>query len=83
MQVGVLIPQGWKYEYNGWDPAAAWARTMELTRDAEALGFESEWVLVLASVYRTVNFSKSGKLTADIDIRSRHRPSTTSTRCRT
>jgi F420-dependent oxidoreductase-like protein len=44
MQVGVLIPQGWKYEYNGWDPAAAWARTIELARDAEALGFESEWV---------------------------------------
>jgi len=44
MHVGVLVPQGWKYEYNGWDPAAAWARTMELTRDAEALGFESEWV---------------------------------------
>jgi F420-dependent oxidoreductase-like protein len=44
MQVGVIIPQGWKYEYNGWDPAAAWARTMDLARDAEALGFESEWV---------------------------------------
>jgi alkanesulfonate monooxygenase SsuD/methylene tetrahydromethanopterin reductase-like flavin-dependent oxidoreductase (luciferase family) len=44
MQVGVLIPQGWKYEYNGWEPAAAWARTMELARDAEAQGFESEWV---------------------------------------
>ena len=44
MQVGVLIPQGWKGEYDGWDPAAAWARTLELARDAEALGFESEWV---------------------------------------
>ena len=44
MQVGVLIPQGWKYEYNGWDPAAAWARTMELAVDAEAQGVESEWV---------------------------------------
>jgi F420-dependent oxidoreductase-like protein len=44
MQVGVMIPQGWKYEYNGWDPAAAWARTLELARDAEALGFEAEWV---------------------------------------
>ena len=44
MQVGVLIPQGWKYEYNGWDPAVAWARTLELARDAEELGFESEWV---------------------------------------
>jgi len=44
MQVGVMIPQGWKYEYNGWNPAAAWARTLELARDAEELGFESEWV---------------------------------------
>jgi F420-dependent oxidoreductase-like protein len=39
-----MIPQGWKYEYNGWEPAKAWARTLELARDAEALGFESEWV---------------------------------------
>jgi F420-dependent oxidoreductase-like protein len=44
MQVGVLIPQGWKGEYNGWDPAAAWARTVELARQAEELGFESAWV---------------------------------------
>jgi F420-dependent oxidoreductase-like protein len=44
MQVGVLIPQGWKGEYEGWDPAAAWARTVELARQAEELGFESEWV---------------------------------------
>ena len=44
MHVGVMIPQGWKYEYNGWDPARAWARTLELARDAESLGFESEWV---------------------------------------
>jgi F420-dependent oxidoreductase-like protein len=44
MQVGLLIPQGWKYEYNGWDPAVAWARTLELARHAEELGFESEWV---------------------------------------
>lgn len=44
MQVGVLIPQGWKGEYDGWDPAVAWARTVELARQAEELGFESEWV---------------------------------------
>ncbi len=44
MDVGVLIPQGWKGEYDGWDPAAAWARTVELARHAEAIGFESEWV---------------------------------------
>jgi F420-dependent oxidoreductase-like protein len=44
MQVGLLIPQGWKHEYDGWDAAKAWARTLELARDAETLGFESEWV---------------------------------------
>ena len=44
MQVGLLIPQGWKGEYDGWDPADAWRRTIELVRDAEALGFESAWV---------------------------------------
>jgi F420-dependent oxidoreductase-like protein len=44
MQVGVMIPQGWKGEYDGWDPAAAWARTIELARQAEELGFDSAWV---------------------------------------
>jgi F420-dependent oxidoreductase-like protein len=44
VQVGVLIPQGWKGEYDGWDPADAWARTVDLARHAEELGFESGWV---------------------------------------
>ena len=44
MQVGLLIPQGWKGEYDGWDPAEAWARTVDLARHAEELGFESAWV---------------------------------------
>jgi F420-dependent oxidoreductase-like protein len=44
MQVGLMIPQGWKGEYDGWAPADAWARSLELTRHAEALGFESLWV---------------------------------------
>ncbi|HET7027768.1 MAG TPA: TIGR03560 family F420-dependent LLM class oxidoreductase [Candidatus Limnocylindrales bacterium] len=44
MDVGLMIPQGWKGEYDRWRPADAWARTVELARDAEALGFESEWV---------------------------------------
>ena len=44
MDVGVLIPQGWKGEYAGWDPVRAWARTVELARQADELGFESEWV---------------------------------------
>ena len=44
MQVGLMAPQGWKGEYDGWDPADAWARTIELAEQAEALGFESLWV---------------------------------------
>jgi len=44
VQVGLLIPQGWKGEYDGWDPAEAWARTVDLARHAEELGFESAWV---------------------------------------
>ena len=44
MKVGLMIPQGWKGEYDGWDPAVAWQRTVDLTRHAEELGFESLWV---------------------------------------
>ena len=44
MQVGLMAPQGWKGEYDGWPAADAWARTVELAVQAEALGFESLWV---------------------------------------
>ena len=44
MQVGLMAPQGWKGEYDGWRPADAWARTVELAKNAEELGFESLWV---------------------------------------
>jgi F420-dependent oxidoreductase-like protein len=44
MQVGLMAPQGWKGDYDGWPPADAWARTVELARQAEELGFESLWV---------------------------------------
>ncbi len=44
MQVGLMAPQGWKGEYDGWDAADAWARTVALAEQAEALGFESLWV---------------------------------------
>ena len=44
MQVGLIIPQGWKGEYDGWEAGAAWERTIDLARQAEALGFESLWV---------------------------------------
>ena len=44
MQVGLMAPQGWKREYDGWQPQDAWARTLELAAQAETLGFESLWV---------------------------------------
>ncbi len=44
MHVGLMVPQGWKGEYDGWDPRAAWARSIECAVDAERLGFESLWV---------------------------------------
>jgi len=44
MKVGLMAPQGWKGEYDGWPPAEAWARTVELAQQAEALGFEALWV---------------------------------------
>ena len=44
MQVGLMSPQGWKGEYDGWPSADAWTRTLELAHQAEALGFESLWV---------------------------------------
>ena len=44
MQIGVIVPQGWTREYEGWEPTEAWARTRDLTAQVEALGFESVWV---------------------------------------
>ena len=43
MDVGIIVPQGWTGEYAGWEPADAWRRTVEVAREAEALGFESLW----------------------------------------
>lgn len=44
MKLGVIAPQGWSGEYDGWDPSRAWARTLEVTQQAERLGFESVWL---------------------------------------
>ncbi len=44
MKLGVIVPQGWTGEYDGWEPERAWARTVEVARQAEALGFESIWL---------------------------------------
>jgi F420-dependent oxidoreductase-like protein len=44
MRIGAIVPQGWTGEYDGWDPLAAWARTVAVAQQAERLGFESIWV---------------------------------------
>jgi alkanesulfonate monooxygenase SsuD/methylene tetrahydromethanopterin reductase-like flavin-dependent oxidoreductase (luciferase family) len=44
MRVGVVVPQGWVMEFRGWEPEAAWERTVGVARQAEALGFESIWL---------------------------------------
>jgi F420-dependent oxidoreductase-like protein len=44
LRFGTFIPQGWKLEYTGWDAAAAWARSVELARAAEAAGYDHLWV---------------------------------------
>ena len=44
MDIGVIVPQGWTGEYDGWDAQDAWKRTLAVTRQAETLGFESIWM---------------------------------------
>jgi F420-dependent oxidoreductase-like protein len=44
MKVGVIVPQGWVGEYDGWQPLDAWRRTTEVAKQAERLGFESLWL---------------------------------------
>ena len=44
MRIGVIVPQGWIGEYDGWEPLDAWRRTTEVARQAERLGFESIWL---------------------------------------
>ncbi|MDQ3870170.1 MAG: LLM class flavin-dependent oxidoreductase, partial [Chloroflexota bacterium] len=44
MKVGVIVPQGWTGEYDGWDPRRAWSRTVDVARQADELGFESIWL---------------------------------------
>ncbi len=44
LRFGVFVPQGWKLEYRGWGAAEAWARSVELARLAESLGYDHLWV---------------------------------------
>ncbi|CAN5160640.1 hypothetical protein BH23CHL9_BH23CHL9_00600 [soil metagenome] len=44
MKLGVIVPQGWTGEYDGWEPERAWARTVEVAQQAERIGAESIWL---------------------------------------
>src|ERR1700704_1534593 len=44
MKLGVIVPQGWVGDYDGWDPLDAWRRTTEVARQADRLGVESIWL---------------------------------------
>ncbi len=44
MKIGIIVPQGWTGEYNGWDPLDAWRRTTEVAKEADGLGFDSIWL---------------------------------------
>ena len=44
MRIGIIAPQGWTGEFAGWDPQAAWSRTVEVAQAADRLGFESVWL---------------------------------------
>jgi F420-dependent oxidoreductase-like protein len=44
VRIGAIAPQGWTGEYDGWDSTKAWQRTVAVTLQAEALGFESVWL---------------------------------------
>lgn len=44
MRAGVIVPQGWTGEYDGWEPRTAWERTVEIARQADRLGFDSIWL---------------------------------------
>jgi alkanesulfonate monooxygenase SsuD/methylene tetrahydromethanopterin reductase-like flavin-dependent oxidoreductase (luciferase family) len=44
MRVGIIVPQGWTGEFDGWDAGRAWARTVAVAHGAEALGFDSVWM---------------------------------------
>jgi alkanesulfonate monooxygenase SsuD/methylene tetrahydromethanopterin reductase-like flavin-dependent oxidoreductase (luciferase family) len=44
VKVGIIVPQGWTGEYDGWGAERAWARSLEIAQEAERLGAESLWV---------------------------------------
>ena len=44
LEFGAFVPQGWKLEYTGWTAADAWSRSVAVSQEAEALGYDHLWV---------------------------------------
>ncbi len=44
MRFGVFVPQGWRLDLTGIDPAAQWAAILDVARAADDSPFESIWV---------------------------------------
>src|SRR6201996_5384379 len=44
MRFGVFVPQGWRLDLTGIDPAAQWTAMLDVAHAAEASQFESIWV---------------------------------------
>jgi F420-dependent oxidoreductase-like protein len=44
MKLGIIVPQGWTGDYDGWEPERAWARTVTVAQQAERIGAESIWL---------------------------------------
>jgi alkanesulfonate monooxygenase SsuD/methylene tetrahydromethanopterin reductase-like flavin-dependent oxidoreductase (luciferase family) len=44
MRLGLLIPQGYFNEFEGWEPRRAWERMVHVAQRGEQLGFESIWL---------------------------------------
>ena len=44
LRFGAFAPQGWKLEYAGVGAAEAWARTVEISKIAERVGYDHLWV---------------------------------------
>jgi hypothetical protein len=43
VKIGVILPQGYFDEFDGWDADRAWRRVLETAQLSERLGFESLW----------------------------------------
>ena len=44
MKLGVIVPQGWTGDFDGWELERAWARTVAVAQQAERIGAESIWL---------------------------------------